>query len=121
MQWGTALYLYPIEDNLVERYDRPPLPSQLTEASMYGGRWEQESAHSWRLQWTEEAIRDFYLNNILIHELGHLVDSRNDGYRDRERFAEWFAIEYGYKASRRLAPRSQATRRRHHKKPRLRA
>ena len=23
--------------------------------------------------WTEESVRDFYLNNILIHELGHLV------------------------------------------------
>jgi predicted nucleic acid-binding protein len=50
---------------------------------------------------TEEAIRDFYLNNVLIHELGHILDSRNSSPRDRERFAEWFALEVGYKASRR--------------------
>jgi hypothetical protein len=117
MQWGTALYLYPIEENLVERYDRPPTPNQLMEARMYGGRWEQASASGWRLEWTEAAIRDFYLNNILIHELGHLVDARNDGYRDRERFAEWFAIQYGYKASRRLEPTRGTPRRRHHKRP----
>jgi hypothetical protein len=115
MQWGTALYLYPIEESLVERYGRPPRPTQLTEAAMYGGRWVQESHDSWRLEWTEAAIRDFYLNNILIHELGHLVDTRNNGYRDRERFAEWFAIEYGYRASRRLAPRLAGPPRRRHK------
>ncbi len=46
--------------------------------------------------WTEQAIKDFYLNNILIHELGHLIDDRNTRYGDRERFAEWFAMQYGY-------------------------
>ena len=55
----------------------------------------------WQLVWTEEAIRDFYLNNVLIHELGHILDSRNTSHRDRERYAEWFALEMGYKASRR--------------------
>ena len=28
MQWGAALYLYPIEEGLVERYPRPPKPAQ---------------------------------------------------------------------------------------------
>lgn len=101
MQWGCALYLYPIEDTLVEYYARPPKPSQVNEARMYGGRWEQEDG-MWRLVWTEDAIRDFYLNNILIHELGHLLDERNSSYVERERYAEWFAIEYGYRRSKRL-------------------
>ena len=100
MQWGASLYLYPIEENLVEFYHCPPTPNQVNEARMYGGRWSQESRGVWRLEWTEEAVRDFYLNNILIHELGHLVDLRNTGYVDRERYAEWFALEYGYKRSR---------------------
>ena len=51
------------------------------------------------LTWTEQAAQDFYLNNILIHELGHLVDDRNSSYIDRERYAEWFAIQYGYRPS----------------------
>lgn len=96
MQWGTTIYLYPIEDSLIEYYDRPPKPAQLNEARMYGGRWEQQGT-SWKLIWTEEAIKDFYLNNILIHELGHLVDDRNSRYDDRERYAEWFAMHYGYR------------------------
>jgi hypothetical protein len=97
MQWGPALYLYPIEESLTETYDTPPKPSQVNEARMYGGRWEQRGSRSWALVWTDEAVKDFYLNNILIHELGHLVDQRNTRSVERERFAEWFAVEYGYR------------------------
>jgi hypothetical protein len=116
MQWGTSLYLYPIEDRLVEYYHCPPTPNQVNEARMYGGRWSQESRHTWKLEWTEESVRDFYLNNILIHELGHLVDTRNTSYADRERYAEWFALEYGYKPSRTPAHDRKIVRRHHAKR-----
>ncbi len=109
MQWGPALYLYPIEKDLIERYNQPPKPSQLNEARMYGGRWIRETGGWWTLVWTEAAIKDFYLNNILIHELGHLLDDRNSRTIDRERYAEWFAVEHGYQPT-------QAERRRR-KKP----
>ncbi len=99
MQWATTLYLYPMEVDLTERYGSPPEPAQLIEARMYGGRWVQVSPYCWQLQWSTESIRDFYLNNILIHELGHLVDDRNTRSSDRERFAEWFALQYGYQAT----------------------
>ena len=83
---------------------------------MYGGRWQQLNPTHWHLIWSETAIQDYYLNNILIHELGHLLDDRNTSYTDRERYAEWFALEHGYKASR--AKMAQAAkkrvRRRHH-------
>jgi hypothetical protein len=109
MQWGTTIYLYPIEETLVETFDSPPKPAQRIEAAMFGARWVLENGQ-WRLLWTEGAIRDFYLNNVLIHELGHILDSRNSNHKDRERFAEWFALEVGYKASRRaeLAQRTVA-------------
>jgi hypothetical protein len=80
---------------------------------MYGGRWVHASRGTWRLEWTEEAVRDFYLNNILIHELGHLLDSRNSGYVARERYAEWFAVQYGYKPSRKAAAPKKIVRRHH--------
>ena len=115
MQWGAALYLYPIEEGLVEYYDQPPKPSQLNEFRMYGGRWVTESGRIWKLIWTEAALKDFYLNNILVHELGHLLDERNSRSIDRERFAEWFAVEHGYlptQSNRRWRKRS--VRRRHH-------
>jgi len=99
LQWGTAVYLYPIEESLVELYVRAPKPAQRIETEMYGGRWVQDG-NLWRLIWTENTIRDFYLNNVLIHEIGHINDDRNTGFRKREQFADWFAVEYGYRASR---------------------
>jgi len=113
MQWGACLYLYPIEDNLIEYYHCPPTPNQVNEARMYGGVWSQEARQTWKLEWTEEAVRDFYINNILIHELGHLVDARNTSYVDRERYAEWFALEYGYKRSRATHGPKKIVRRHH--------
>jgi hypothetical protein len=99
LQWGPNVYLYPIEDSLIETFIRPPRPQQLIEAKMFGGVWSQDG-DVWRLRWTESTIRDFYLNNVLIHEIGHVNDTRNTNQADRERFADWFAIEHGYRASR---------------------
>jgi len=99
MQWGPNIYLYPIEASLTEIYRRPPTPQQLVEARMFGGEWKQVGGN-WILSWTTETIRDFYLNNVLIHEIGHVHDSRNKNTGARERYANWFATEYGYRASR---------------------
>ena len=101
MQWGATLYLYPIETGLVEYFNRPPQPAEYNEARQFGGKWVQHSSSLWTLVWNEASIRNFYLNNILIHELGHLLDDRNTSYRDRERYAEWFAIEHGLRPSKR--------------------
>jgi hypothetical protein len=108
MQWGNAIYLYPIEESLVESFAAPPKPAQRMEAAMFGAVWQQAGGR-WRLIWSEDSIRDFYLNNVLIHELGHILDNRNSRPLDRERFAEWFAIEHGYKASRRAELAQRAT------------
>ncbi len=99
MQWGPNIYLYPMEASLVETYRRPPTPQQLIEARMFGGEWSH-MGREWRLAWTPETIRDFYLNNVLIHEIGHVNDLRNTNSAARERYANWFATEYGFRASR---------------------
>lgn len=117
MQWGTALYLYPIETSFVESFSDPPRPALFNETKMYGGRWYHDAPTEWRLVWTESTIKDYYLNNILIHELGHLLDERNSSYVDRERYAEWFAIHYGYlpTQARRKQSKRHEIRRRHHR------
>ena len=99
MQWGASVYMYPIEESLVETYVRPPTPQQQIEARMFGGVWAAADGE-WTLTWTRETLKDFYLNNVLIHEIGHINDDRNTSFRKREQFADWFAIEYGYRASR---------------------
>jgi hypothetical protein len=38
-----------------------------------------------------DSLRRFYLRNVLMHEIGHHMDSRNISRKDRERFAEQFA------------------------------
>lgn len=118
LQWGNAIYLYPFEETLDEYFYSPPPRSLVIETKMYGGRWEQNEPGVWRLFWTESSARDFQLNNVLIHELGHLVDKRNTNYIDQERFAEWFAVEYGYRRTGGLAKRwpKRKIRRRHHRK-----
>ncbi len=113
MQWGSTIYLYPIEESLIESYNQPPKPNQVNEARMYGGRWVQESPEVWNLIWTQRAIKDFYLNNIVIHELGHLVDDRNSRPADREGFAEWFAVRYGYQPEHRRVVGRRRVRRGH--------
>ena len=35
----------------------------------------QQDDYGWFLQWTEETIKDYYLNDLLLHEIGHSVDS----------------------------------------------
>jgi hypothetical protein len=109
MQWGTAIYLYPVEATLTEYYSSPPRPAVYNEARQFGGVWESIGGGAWKLLWSREALENFYLNNVLIHELGHVLDLRNSSYRDRERFAEWFAIEYGYKPSRRMRSSAPAS------------
>lgn len=120
MQWGTTVYLYPVESSLVEYLSRPPKPTLQTEVRMYGGRWCVEADGTWKLVWSTQSIKDFYLNNVLIHELGHLLDNRNASYVDRERYAEWFAVEFGYKCKHRKEQlenrQKKSIRRRHHSK-----
>lgn len=99
MQWGPNIYLYPIEASLRETYYIPPTPQQLIEARMFGGHWKQDGK-LWTLIWKPETIRDFYLNNVLIHEIGHVNDLRNSNSAARERYANWFATEFGYRTSR---------------------
>lgn len=106
MQWGPNVYLYPIEESLREAYVRPPRPQQVIEAQMFGGVWSQEG-NLWILSWTPASIRDFYLNNVLIHEIGHINDNRNTNFAARERYANWFAIEYGYRQSRQRIEKSR--------------
>ncbi len=49
MQWGWSIYLYPIEEDLIEVYGQQPSPPRLIEARMYGGCWVFEQG-LWKLK-----------------------------------------------------------------------
>ena len=56
-----------------------------------------EKEKVWFLQWESEKVRDYYLNSLLLHEIGHFVESVYERFwsksdeRKRENFADNFA------------------------------
>lgn len=105
-QWGTAVYLYPVDDSLIEVFDTKDAALE-HDTKKFGGKWHPDN-NKWILEWTESTIRDYYLENVLLHEVGHIVDSHNSRYRDRESFANAFAQKHRKKRA-----RSKKIRKRH--------
>jgi hypothetical protein len=94
MQWDKTIYLYPMPASL-RVGDEHSLPaSYVAEARQFGATVE-ETPTGPVIQWSLDTIKQFYLENILLHELGHTLDTRNSSTRDREAFAEAFARKYG--------------------------
>lgn len=54
----------------------------------------------WIYKFTDNAIRRFYLWDILVHEIGHHVHRFHPerSTKRSEQFAEWFARTYGFEA-----------------------
>jgi len=58
---------------------------------------------NWQLIWTEEKIKRYYLEGLLLHEIGHKMDSIyrrywSKNYKQRaENFADNFAYYWGDK------------------------
>lgn len=99
MQWGSTIYLYPVPresmQNLNWELDRAMTPREQQEARKCGAIIRDSGR---AIHWTVDTLRRFYLENILIHEIGHCVDYWNHRAVDRERFAEHFADRFGFRA-----------------------
>ena len=95
LHWGSSVYLYPVHKTGMEMYSNHN-PAALREAAKFGAklRWLKEE-RMWKCQWTQESIRNFYLENVLLHELGHAIDDRNNSSKEREAYANAFAQKYG--------------------------
>ncbi len=56
-----------------------------------------EKEKIWYLQWQTQSIRSYYLNFLLVHEVGHFVESVSERFwsksngQKRENFADNFA------------------------------
>ncbi len=94
LQWGKTIYLYPMEDNLKVGEHHNLEKAVVDEARQFGATIEETKTGP-IIHWTEETVKAYYLENILIHELGHTYDEKNSSSRDREAYAEWFARKYG--------------------------
>lgn len=58
----------------------------------------QNVNENWQLLWTEEKIKKYYLEGLLLHEIGHQVDSQYQRYWSKayKNKAEQFADNYAY-------------------------
>ena len=65
--------------------------------TFYGHYWQScVFLHAYPFGWWDlDSLRQFYLRNVLMHEIGHHVDTINVTKKDRERFAEQFASTHG--------------------------
>ena len=75
-------------------FKRPPKPSEL-QSYIKAGAKIVSNGKGVTVQFDTPTLRTFYLRDVLIHELGHHVDSWNSGFADREKYAEWFVREQG--------------------------
>lgn len=61
----------------------------------------RQDANSWYLVWTREDIRKYYLESLLLHEVGHAVDSYYKRYWSKaavnkiEKYADNYAMVWG--------------------------
>jgi hypothetical protein len=106
-QWGSTIYLFPVHESCVDEIIQPPPPQYVQEIQKYGARLREREGGKCNIHWTREQLRDYYLNNVFMHELGHIHDDRNKSYVDRERYANWFADHYGYPLSEAYRQRMQ--------------
>lgn len=56
--------------------------------------WFQRS-QVWRLRWTRQAVKRYYLYHLLLHEVGHLHQPKTVSHKRREAYAENFALQWG--------------------------
>ena len=97
------IFLHPFpRKHMVLTYRFEGRPSILNEYERAGAKISFER-RCWHVQFDEESLKRFYLQDVLMHELGHHVDSpnfRSKSDKKAEGFAEWFASEYGYRLAR---------------------
>lgn len=57
-----------------------------------------ETNEGWQLKWTYEKIKKYYLEGLLLHEIGHQIDSIYKRYwsKSYKQRAEYFADNYAY-------------------------
>ena len=98
--WSNIIVLHPYPKKYLEQHWKTlPKPSILHEYERAGAEITRDGKR-WRIRFDEESLKQFYLRDVLVHELGHHVDSENfrfKSHRAAENFAEWFASEYGYR------------------------
>lgn len=94
--WAECIFLFPFPRNRLQMQFDKMKPHYVNEMAMAGAVVEQGEG-SLRITFDHQSLRLFYLNDVLIHEIGHHVDRHNTNRKKRERFAQWVVAEHGFK------------------------
>ena len=95
--WMNCIFLhpYPRREMLLTNCNR--LRPHELESYRRSGATIGKNEKGTTVTFDERALKGFYLNEVLIHEIGHHIDKQRRPQMKREKFAEWFALEYGYR------------------------
>lgn len=110
---GSHIRIYAVPEKLRWRYGKKkPNPAEAQERLEFGAYW-QKIDDQWYLCWDGDSLRDYVLNHILLHEIGHSLDDVNYGTNKGEKFAEAFAHKVGrnHEIKRRAKKRKKRLRR----------
>ena len=98
----NLIVLHPFPRNLKMKFGKKK-PTNRT--LKWYAAYEPELVHAngeWFLKWTTEKIKKYYLEGLLLHEVGHLLDSKyqrywNPSYKGRkaENYADNYAFYWG--------------------------
>jgi hypothetical protein len=94
------LHAFPLR-RLKTVYKTSPKPSNLIEIKRTGAQITERNGEC-VVEFNQDSLRTFYLRDVLMHEIGHHVDRKNQNKKPlwkEEGFAEWFATEYGFRLS----------------------
>jgi hypothetical protein len=87
----VILNAFPRSNQMV--WTAPPTQAARRHYSRWCSRW-LEVEGVFKLQWTFEEIRSYYLFHLFLHELGHINQPLFHDSRRREEFAENFALAW---------------------------
>jgi len=88
------IVLYPWPRNMLLKFAKKPTAARLRQFE----RWQPELIQSrgiWYLKWQPDAVKDFYINDLIPHEIGHHIDfQRRHWSKANSKKREEFAIQF---------------------------
>lgn len=92
---NSVIRIYPVPEKLRWRYGRrKPNPAECQERIEFGAYW-QKIDDQWFLRWDRDSLKQYFLDHILLHEIGHSLDDLYVGTHKGEKYAEAFAHRVG--------------------------
>lgn len=98
--WQQCIFLHPYPKGLIVLRNAKALKPHELDGYKRAGAEITEIENNVEVRFTKTSLRNFYLKDVLMHEIGHHVDRSKRPQSKRENFAEWFALEYGYRLQR---------------------